>query len=745
MKNFSGRERSKSSSECDTMVKKQRKMSVFGYYKDREDRASTDIGHLPADQNPFLLHLPRHAEPGIICSDSDLYSILSGRDVDFNRNVQRPSISMVRKGLLIKGFISQELSQQIDRDRILMMAEERRRISTGSFDPQMRQSKDCSSSKNSPQSKKKHSIHAMTTLECERAVPWDQEKDFGVDPIVIGSVIESFLKKHDNHSDSNHFLTVPGARTERGSSLCEIRKLPSPTLAKKVNSRRAKSMDVNAPATASILPRPGILEADFNPKSKAHERRYLTVDEADSRPRRLSWKSVAPTEFRHTHQTRLQTQAQIEKSFHEMTLRHFLSLFQPPSSIVSGWFPAQFWFPWFQSRIVSTMAFKPPTLSKNNLSPEWSTSLTTDSSPNHLVAISNNSQCSIEKILSLKPNDADVEKVVKEEHDDNDDDDLFPTYSQEEQIRKEKLPETGMTALEMPSKLSEQEVRYVDALPSKESILPSDGKSLENLVSLDYSFSDFAASCGLKTAIEATIQDDSIHGGSQSFFDEVDPQSFSEKELSLKVNLDVAPQLLSSSFQLAKKSSLSEATISSEKIKGSNPSMTSSTQSMAQCQTSTRKRGPKSKGDHQGQRKRTKKTGLSSDNLQTEKNQIKTSNTRTTKKSSQANMNNVGVECCNTTCQKWRFLPNVKDPALIPEVWTCDMNPDDHHNKCNIPEEEHKKGSHVYVEANYTIGSMVWAKLQGFPWWPAFVDDDPDTERFFWTDGEDSAVVTRQV
>ncbi|XP_059094118.1 zinc finger CW-type PWWP domain protein 1-like [Tigriopus californicus] len=451
------------------------------------------------------------------------------------------------------------------------------------------------------------------------------------------------------------------------------------------------------------------------------------------------------------------------------------------------------------------MAFKPPTLSKNNLSPEWSTSLTTDSSPNHLVAISNNSQCSIEKILSLKPNDADVEKVVKEEHDDNDDDDLFPTYSQEEQIRKEKLPETGMTALEMPSKLSEQEVRYVDALPSKESILPSDGKSLENLVSLDYSFSDFAASCGLKTAIEATIQDDSIHGGSQSFFDEVDPQSFSEKELSLKVNLDVAPQLLSSSFQLAKKSSLSEATISSEKIKGSNPSMTSSTQSMAQCQTSTRKRGPKSKGDHQGQRKRTKKTGLSSDNLQTEKNQIKTSNTRTTKKSSQANMNNVGrsvgrkshrlmekreqkdkkteelskrniknepgtqvvpsytgeglkfrlfkikklrsagtwVECCNTTCQKWRFLPNVKDPALIPEVWTCDMNPDDHHNKCNIPEEEHKKGSHVYVEANYTIGSMVWAKLQGFPWWPAFVDDDPDTERFFWTDGEDSAVVTR--
>lgn len=294
-------------------------MSVFNYHKDRGDRASTDIGHLPEDQNPFLLHLPRHAEPGIICSDSDLYSILSGRDVDFNRNGHRPSISMVRKGLLIKGFISQELSQQIDRDRILMMAEERRRISTGSFETHNKDSGD----RNSPQAKKKHSIHGMSNLERERVVPWDHEKDFGVDPIVIGSVIESFLKKHDNHSDSNNFLTVPGARTERGSSLCEMRKLSSPTLAKKVNSRRAKSVDVTGQgATDNIMAPPGILPVDSNssPKSKSHERRYLTVDEADVRPRRLSWKPVAPTEFRPTHQTRLQTQAQIEKSFHEMTL-----------------------------------------------------------------------------------------------------------------------------------------------------------------------------------------------------------------------------------------------------------------------------------------------------------------------------------------------------------------------------------------------------------------------------------------
>ena len=38
------------------------------------------------------------------------------------------------------------------------------------------------------------------------------------------------------------------------------------------------------------------------------------------------------------------------------------------------------------------------------------------------------------------------------------------------------------------------------------------------------------------------------------------------------------------------------------------------------------------------------------------------------------------------------------------------------------------------------MGSLVWATVQGFPAWPAMVDDDPDTGSFFWTgvkeDGE---------
>ena len=32
-----------------------------------------------------------------------------------------------------------------------------------------------------------------------------------------------------------------------------------------------------------------------------------------------------------------------------------------------------------------------------------------------------------------------------------------------------------------------------------------------------------------------------------------------------------------------------------------------------------------------------------------------------------------------------------------------------------------------WVENRFTVGSLVWAKAQGWPWWPAIVDDDPDT------------------
>jgi hypothetical protein len=36
------------------------------------------------------------------------------------------------------------------------------------------------------------------------------------------------------------------------------------------------------------------------------------------------------------------------------------------------------------------------------------------------------------------------------------------------------------------------------------------------------------------------------------------------------------------------------------------------------------------------------------------------------------------------------------------------------------------------IHAPYGVGSLVWAQQTGYPWWPAMVDDDPDTEQFYW-------------
>ncbi|XP_072175020.1 uncharacterized protein [Diadema setosum] len=90
------------------------------------------------------------------------------------------------------------------------------------------------------------------------------------------------------------------------------------------------------------------------------------------------------------------------------------------------------------------------------------------------------------------------------------------------------------------------------------------------------------------------------------------------------------------------------------------------------------------------------------------------------------------VQCNNTDCMKWRYLSDVSDPSLVPDVWTCEMNSDTSHNSCMLPEEDYS--SLEFVHAKYTEGSIVWAKMQGYPWWPAMVEEDPDTELFLYRD-----------
>lgn len=35
------------------------------------------------------------------------------------------------------------------------------------------------------------------------------------------------------------------------------------------------------------------------------------------------------------------------------------------------------------------------------------------------------------------------------------------------------------------------------------------------------------------------------------------------------------------------------------------------------------------------------------------------------------------------------------------------------------------------IENKYNAGSLVWGRVDGYPWWPAIVDDCPETIRFY--------------
>jgi len=96
------------------------------------------------------------------------------------------------------------------------------------------------------------------------------------------------------------------------------------------------------------------------------------------------------------------------------------------------------------------------------------------------------------------------------------------------------------------------------------------------------------------------------------------------------------------------------------------------------------------------------------------------------------------VRCTIQECGKWRKLEEM-DPSQVVSKWECRKNPDVENNYCAAPEAKWTPAS-GWVHNRFTVGSLVWATVQGFPAWPAMVDDDPDTGSFFWTgvkeDGE---------
>ncbi|KAK3105357.1 hypothetical protein FSP39_023334 [Pinctada imbricata] len=64
------------------------------------------------------------------------------------------------------------------------------------------------------------------------------------------------------------------------------------------------------------------------------------------------------------------------------------------------------------------------------------------------------------------------------------------------------------------------------------------------------------------------------------------------------------------------------------------------------------------------------------------------------------------------------------------------MSNDVDHNSCEIPEEEYDESEHIFT--TFSEGSIVWAKMAGFPWWPAMIEMDPDSEYFFIMESSES-------
>ena len=93
--------------------------------------------------------------------------------------------------------------------------------------------------------------------------------------------------------------------------------------------------------------------------------------------------------------------------------------------------------------------------------------------------------------------------------------------------------------------------------------------------------------------------------------------------------------------------------------------------------------------------------------------------------------------CSIKTCGKWRLLAEVRDPAEVKEMFTCRDCPDQRFASCEAPEQTYNASLEPYfVENSFTVGSLVWARMDGLPAWPAMVDDDPEKGSISWTEGD---------
>ncbi|XP_078046435.1 uncharacterized protein LOC144474914 [Augochlora pura] len=90
------------------------------------------------------------------------------------------------------------------------------------------------------------------------------------------------------------------------------------------------------------------------------------------------------------------------------------------------------------------------------------------------------------------------------------------------------------------------------------------------------------------------------------------------------------------------------------------------------------------------------------------------------------------IQCSRSKCKKWRYVEDYHDPSDVPKIWHCDMNSDKSIASCVIPEVPKSCAIEAdLIENSYNAGSIVWAYIRGYPWWPAIVCDCPKTFQYY--------------
>jgi len=85
------------------------------------------------------------------------------------------------------------------------------------------------------------------------------------------------------------------------------------------------------------------------------------------------------------------------------------------------------------------------------------------------------------------------------------------------------------------------------------------------------------------------------------------------------------------------------------------------------------------------------------------------------------------LTCCSTDCGRHVRRHSLPDPSASPDHWICSMATDSDEL---LPPLWNPLADY-FAQAEYTAGSLVWARGPRFPWWPAIIDHCADIEAYF--------------